>query len=233
MRLLTTIKYDVISQFRHGFYFAYLFVSLLYIILLKAIPESIQAKAETLILFSDPVVLGFYFIGGVVLLEKSQNTMDSLFVTPMRIYEYIFSKVISLSLLTVGASLLIAFITSGFNFKPLSMLIGVTLSSVFFTLLGFTLAVRSKTLNSYLITSSLYTVVFFLPVLNFLQITDVPLFSIIPGNSALKLIEGSYGSASFSEMLYAVLLLLVWTAIAYIWAQKCFYKYIVLKIGGR
>ncbi|MDM5187024.1 ABC transporter permease [Bacillus sp. DX4.1] len=232
MRLLSAVKYDIISQFRHGFYYAYLFVTILYIVLLRLLPDGIRTSVETLVLFSDPVVLGFYFIGGIVLLEKAQNTLDSLFVTPFRVHEYITSKIISLTLLTVVASFVVAGFTRDSGFAPIPMLIGVTLSSIFFTLLGFAIVVRSKSVNSYLLISPAYTLVFFLPVLDYINIFKTPLFHIIPTYPALVLIDGGGGNLSLFTMLYSITIIIIWIIIAYIWAYQSFYKYIILKIGG-
>lgn len=232
MRLLSAIKYDILSQYRHGFYYAYLFIALFYIAIIKLLPDSVKAFVETLVLFSDPGVLGFYFIGGIVLLEKVQNTMDSLFVTPFRISEYIISKVVSLLILTLLASVLITVMTSGFQFNLLLLLIGITLSSIFFTLVGFVLAVRAKTLNSYLFISPIYMIVLFLPVLDYLTIFKSPIFYVTPGYSALMLIQGAFEGLSLFNVLYAMTVLTIWIVISYIWAYSSFYKYIVLKIGG-
>ncbi|PGD97831.1 fluoroquinolone export ABC transporter permease subunit [Bacillus wiedmannii] len=232
MRLLSAIKYDIISQFRHGFYYAYLFVTILYIVLLRLLPNDIRTYIETLVIFSDPVVLGFYFIGGIILLEKAQNTLDSLFVTPFRVHEYIISKIISLTLLTVIASFVVIGLTRDSGFAPISMLLGVTLSSIFFTLLGFAIVVRSKSINSYLLISPVYTLGFFLPVLDYINIFKTPFFYIIPTYPALILIDGGKGNISLFTMIYSILILIIWISIVYIWAYKSFYKYIILKIGG-
>ena len=156
MKTLSTVKYDVMFQFRYGFYYAYLFVTVLYILLLRSLPEETRRILATILVFSDTSILGFFFIGGMVLLEKGQKTLESLFVTPLRIWDYLISKIISLTLLALLTSFAIMIFSFGASFNPIPLLIGVTFSSAFFTLLGLLASSRIKTLNGYLLISPLY-----------------------------------------------------------------------------
>lgn len=232
MRLLSALKFDILSLYRYRIVHAYLIVTVFYIFFLHRMPESVSVTASVLVIFTDPVVLGFYFIGGIILLEKSQNTFDSLFVTPFRIEEYIISKVISLTLLTVTVCLIIIFLTSGFKINIWPTLFGIILSAVFFTLFGFTLAVRAKTLNGYFIVSTLYSTIFFLPLLDYLNIFHTGLFYFIPSYSTFTLIEGGFTHLSEWKLLYAVVMLIIWIGIAFIFANRSFYQSIILNTGS-
>ncbi|MFH0348565.1 hypothetical protein ACMX2I_17130 [Bacillus sp. SW14] len=232
MRLLSALKFDILSLYRYRIVHTYLIIAIAYILFLNMVPESVSVTAKILVIFTDPVVIGFYFIGGIILLEKSQHTFDSLFVTPFRIEEYIITKVCSFILLTVVVCLIIIFFTTGFKINIWPVLLGVILSAILFTLVGFTLAVRTKTLNGYFIISALYSAVFFLPLLDYLNIFHTRLFYIIPSHSTLILIEGGFINLSEWKMLYAVVTLIIWIGIAYIFANRSFYKSIILNIGG-
>jgi len=170
MRLLKLLKYDVKFQLRHGFYYAYLFICILYVIMLRFLPIDIRKTAGILIMFSDPAAIGFFFIGGIILLEKGQSILDSLFVTPTRLHEYLVSKVVSLALLSLVSACVICYISFGTEVNLLFLVAGVLLSSIFFTLVGITLAVRIKTLNQYIMTSPLYIIVLYLPLVEVLGI---------------------------------------------------------------
>ncbi|WP_430742947.1 hypothetical protein [Bacillus atrophaeus] len=232
MRLLSALKFDMLSLYRYRIVHTYLIIAIVYIFFLNMVPESISVTAKILVIFTDPVVLGFYFIGGIILLEKSQHTFDSLFVTPFRIEEYIITKVCSFTLLTVVVCLIIIFFTTGFKINIWPVLLGVILSAVFFTLFGFSLAVRTKTLNGYFIISALYSAIFFLPLLDYLNVFHTWLFYFIPSYSTLILIEGGFITLSKWKMLYAVVMLIIWISIAYIFANRSFYKSIILNIGS-
>lgn len=232
MRMLSALRFDIRFQFRHGFYYAYLIVSLLYIVMLRFMPPEVGKYVSVLLLFSDPAVLGFFFIGGIILLEKSQNTLESLFVTPFRIHEYIAAKVLSLTLIALAASFAIISLSYSTRFSPIPLFLGVMLSSFFFTLLGLVLAVRARSLNSFLLISPFYTIVFFLPALDYLGIYKFSLFSIIPSSASILLIKAAFVAIPVSEVLISIIVLCFWIVLTYLWAYRSFYKHIILKIGG-
>jgi fluoroquinolone transport system permease protein len=45
----------------------------MYLIILSFLPENIFSVALPLVVFSDPSVLGLFFIGGIILLEKGRE----------------------------------------------------------------------------------------------------------------------------------------------------------------
>lgn len=234
MRILSAFKYDVKFQVRHGFYYAYLFVTVVYIAGLRLVPETYRTLATVLVIFTDPSVLGFFFIGGVLLLEKGQNTLESLFVTPLRVSEYIWSKVASLTMLSLLSSLAIAVFTLGPGVNIALLALGVGLGSVFFTLLGFALAARARSLNQYFF-YSIPTAIFDLPLLKYLGLPDTWLYYLLPSQPELLLIEGAAGRITPGQTLYAAVALCIWIGIAYRWAQSWFYRYTVLglEVGRR
>jgi len=231
MRIVAEIGNDVRFQFRHGFYYAYVLVSALYVVLLHFLPVKTQQLVGTVLLFSDPGALGAFFVGGIVLLERGQGILDQLFVTPLKMREYLISKVVSLTLLALITSSAIAFATFGLTFNPLKLVVGISLSSIFFTLLGLGIVVRVRTLNGYLLLSPLYMTIFFLPVLETAGVFSTPLFYLLPGKASLVLIEGAFRSLSGWEVLYAFSTMGVWIALAYRFAYRSFYRHVILRIG--
>lgn len=240
MRLLSGIQQDIKFQFRHGIYNIYLILSVLYILLLNSVPVSLKQNAIILVVFTDPAILGFFFMGGIIILEKGQRTLESLFVTPYQIYEYMISKVLSLTLVSILCSFLIVAFTSfisffpfsiNFNFSPLMLLLAVTLSSVFFSLLGFPFAVKARTVNGYLISASLLIPVILLPLLDFLSIFKFPLLKIFPTSSSIVLLEAVFRPVSPLVIVLNILNLLIWITLSYIWAYKWFEKFVLIRIG--
>ena len=99
------LKGDIVFQFRQGFYLVYILITLFYMLILSQLPEAWLQIAVPIIAFSDPSVVGFIFVGGIILLEKEQGVIDYLSVTPLKIRDYILSKVTSLMILAVCAGL--------------------------------------------------------------------------------------------------------------------------------
>lgn len=231
MRLLSLIKNDIKFQVKHGFYQIYIVVTLLYIILLRIVEPSFRGFIATIIIFSDPSVLGFFFIGGIVLLEKNQNIYQSIFVSPLREEEYLISKVVSFALISVISSLAIAFSINGFSFNIVLFMLGVLLTSAFFTLMGFILVSRTNTINEYLISSPLISILI-LPLLEFFKIYKSPIFNFLPAKASLDLIYGSFLGMNNIQIILSVVNIGSWIIFAFLWAKAWFNRFIIARIGG-
>lgn len=230
MRLASTIQYDVKVQFRSGFYLAYLIVCLIYIFALRQIPASSKTTITTIIIFLDPTILGFYFIGGLILLEKKQKILDGLFVTPLSLSEYIISKALSLTVLALISSIAIVLFIIGFNFNILLFSATVVLTSILFVFIGLAVVSRVKKVNEYLILSPLPLIFFVLPLLDFFGIWNSFLFYLIPSHPVIKLLSASITNSPF---LYSNFIpLFIWLFLAYFWAYNWFKKYVVERTGG-
>ena len=134
-RLLALIKGDLKLQFRYGFYTVYAVVTVLYLLILSQIPAQNREIAVSFIIYTDPALLGFYFIGGLILLEKDEKTLDCLVSTPIRIKEYLISKQVSLTILAILSSSVIVLFFYGVNFSYLLLLSGIILTFCFFVLI--------------------------------------------------------------------------------------------------
>lgn len=230
MRLLAALKHDFRFQFRQGFYHVYLVLTLLYIGGLYLLPEQARQALAIFIIFIDPSVLGFFFIGGLIMLERGQDTLESLFVTPLRIGEYIAAKLISLTTIALIASFTIMLSLFGFNFNPFALFAGVTLTSIFFTLFGIIVASYTRTVNGYLITSGLVTPIFFVPFLHYIGFSS-PLYYIFPTKGALILLEAMFTPQGAGPTIYAMVSLPLFCGLIYLAAHSRFKKAILLRIG--
>ncbi len=227
MRALSAVKTDLVFQYRHGFYAAYLVVTVFYIVLLRLLPPQPGAVLAPALLFTDPAVLGFFFVGGLVLFERKQNLLEGFLVTPLRPGEYLFAKALSLSLISLGTSLAIIWLGVKAPFNPLLLLTGVGLTAPFFTLVGVTLAVRSRTLNGFILISFLTAPLFAIPLAEYFGLFTHPLLYLVPGRGGMLLLAGSLQGIAPTDVLFSTLSLTFWLVAAFIWAKKCFYRNIV------
>ncbi|WP_152642885.1 hypothetical protein [Bacillus alveayuensis] len=231
MRLKAAFLADVRFQFRHGFYYAYLFVSVVYIVLLRFVEEGMREKLAVLVVFSDPAMLGFFFIGGIILLEKAQGIFPALFVTPLRIAEYVWAKVWSLTVLSLITSFFILLATVGTDISVLPVFIGVTFTSLIATLLGIGLAVRVKTVNQFLVSSVLFVPIFFTPVMEWIGGHSF-MYYLFPGKAGLLFLEGGFAPITWNETIYALCMLLCACIAAYYFALRSLKKFILFFQGG-
>ncbi len=169
-RLFNLIIWDIKFQMKYGFYFLYGVLSIFYLIILFAIPVKWQEKALVILIFSDPAAMGLFFMGAIILLEKSQKIPYSLAVSPIKSVEYIISKILSLCFISViVAAILTLFINKNNLFI---VLIGTAICSSIFTLLGIIVATKISSVNQFILWTTPIEILTFVPgVLHLFQIS--------------------------------------------------------------
>ncbi len=192
MRLLSATWADMRFQLKHGFYLVYVIITITYLIVLSFLPENIFSVTLPLVVFSDPSVLGLFFIGGIILLEKGQGVLMVLVVSPLRSQEYILAKVISLTIISVLAALAITFFGQYPTVNWLLIIISTIITSAIFTLLGIIINAGCNTVNQYMLKTIPYMLLFLLPCLSLVGFPYSWLFTIFPSVAALKLMLGAY-----------------------------------------
>lgn len=233
MRSMVAVRYDVLFQVRHGFYYVYLITCALYVVALRSLPQEALVVVLPIVIFSDPALLGLFFIGGIVLLERGQRTIEGLFVTPLTVSEYLWAKTLSLSLLALCTSLLVAIVGGQRAFNPLLLVLGVLLCSVPATLSGLAIGARMRSVNWYLLSASFFIVVLCVPVLPFTGLIKGHwLFYLFPSRAGLLLINGAYQGIGTGDLIYALAYLLVVSGAAWYWARTWFGRYVIRQIGG-
>ncbi|WP_245599878.1 ABC transporter permease [Paenibacillus harenae] len=221
---------DIRFQWRHRFYFVYLLVCSLYLLLLHFIPSEYKETVAVLLTFSDPSALGLIFAGGILLLEKDQGIQDCLFVTPLRLREYLLAKAISLSLLSILAAWMIHGFSLGMPLSPIRFTVGVMLTSSLFTLLSIGIVVRTQTVNGFILLSQLFSFPFALPLLHLFDIGSRALFVFFPTYGSLLLIGTINRPVSSMETIYAVGIMMIGNTIAFLWAKHSFQQRVLLGI---
>ena len=190
-------------------------------------------------LFLPALVLGnlfmtaFYFIGGLVLLEKSDGTLEAQVVTPLRVSEYLASKVATLTGLSLIENLAVAAIFQGFGFNPLPLTAGVVLASILFTLIGFVTVARYEAINEYLLPSVFYTVVLGIPFVHYFGLWTHPVMYVHPILATMILMKAAFLPVEPWQLVYGVIYPLVWVIPAFVWSRRAFDRYIVARRGAR
>ncbi len=220
MRLWTALRLDLLLQWRNGFYFIYAGLTVLYIIVLRLMPVPLRVQLFPIVLFSDPVMVGFYFVGGIVLLEKKQRVHAGLFTTPLTLIEYILAKTISLLALATLSSVLITLGAWGLAVNWAPLLGGVMLSSALFTLIGLAVVGYSRSLNHYLMLSAGVMTVTVIPLLHHFGVLHSNLFYLLPTKASLILLDSSLLSTHWGYQLYGMVFLLLWMLGAWWWALR-------------
>jgi len=232
--LKSMLKWELTLQSRNRIIHVALASVILYFVVLNALPRLNTDDVLTMLLFMDPALVGITFIGVLVLFEKTENTLQALNITPMEPREYLLTKIISLTLISIAAALiftLLIYVGFGVGFNVLLLLAGITLTSVFLILLGFLLVSRYSSINEYLVVMGGAMVVLILPPMLYLSgLFENALFYVFPTQASFILLLGVFGEVEPWEVLYSVAYLLFWIVVCYVLAKRAYYTHIVM--GG-
>jgi len=199
MRLGRLIRGDIHFQWKYGFYFIYFILTLLYVCAIAALPEHWKNNIAAIMIYSDPAAMGLFFMGAIVLLEKSQKVLNAMVVSPVKVSEYILSKTIALIAISSIIALILGLV-SGSNHLP-GIAAGTALTSAIFTMLGIIAATRISNLNQFLIVIMPIEIVCFVPPIVglFVKLPDV--FCLFPFTACMNLITGKSSLLSFDMIL--------------------------------
>lgn len=193
MRLKKLFLLDMRFQAKYGFYFLYAVLTVIYIAVLFALPENWKEKAAAILIFSDPASMGLFFMGAIVLLEKSQHTTCALAVSPVHTTEYIIAKVSSLSAISLVVAAILALAADADNLHI--VLLGTFLSSVIFTLFGIIVATKIASLNQFILWTVPIEAICFVPaILHLFRITP-SWCGYYPVNVCMDMVSGHSSSA--------------------------------------
>jgi fluoroquinolone transport system permease protein len=179
------------------------------------------------LIFSDPTFMGFIFTGVLVLFEKSENTLQALVVTPLRIGQYLWSKAISLTMVSLVVCFAMIIAGHGFRFNWITFFSACFLSSVFFIFLGFIGVASVKTFNQYIIVLPVFMAPLSLPFLNYFGVTHTLWFYLLPTQASLILFQASFEKVPWGELAYAYGYLVVAIGFVYWFSKKKFVKHLI------
>ncbi len=205
MRVINALKADVRFQFKQGFYLVYIILTLFYMILLGKLPTEWKSIVVPLVLYSDPAMVGFFFIGALVMLEKVQGVTQYVVVTPLRSVEYLLAKALSLTVLALAATFLITITVYDQPLNWFLLIVGVTLTSFFFVLYGFAVAAACTTMNQYFIRMIPFLLLIVLPCFSMIGFPYSWVFNIFPSVAGLKLVYGAFngiGTAAIAGFVF-------------------------------
>ena len=207
-KLLRLLKGDLFFLFKYGIFLVYSVFIVVYLVTLHYISEPTRSLVMKLLVFSDPAAMGLFFMGAVVLLEKSQRVNSSLAVSPVTTKAYILSKALAFMLAGLAVGLVIA--GGSGHLLNLWAVIGVIGASLLFSMAGLFIACKARSLNQFIILSLpveilISTPAFFYP---FGKLTS-PLWIFHPGLAAMRLLFTS-GEVNFAESLTCLSSLIFW-----------------------
>jgi fluoroquinolone transport system permease protein len=191
-RALTLAGHDVRLQYRYGIYGAYAFVIAFYVAAVVWGRPWLPDWAPALIIYTDPAAVGFFFLGALMMLEKSEGVRVALSVAPVSAADYLAGKFITLTgLAMVACGILAVVLNEG---DAVLLVATAALTSLAFLGIGVPIALRFRTVNAYLVGSSAFLTPIIAPAFLAL-LPDLPLWAtVLPPIAQFQLILVATGA---------------------------------------
>ena len=185
-------------------------------------------KFITLLIYNDPAVIGFIFIGVSIILEKDQEVLPALFVTPLNYHIYLISRIITLSTLGFFGALAMVLTAEGAAFNVIHFSVGAFSTGVLFCLLGIFVVSRTTEILHFLLRGVPLLILMSLPLLNYFELTNLSFLNLFPVQGGLNLMVNSYRKTSSSaELIFGYVSIFVWIPLLYRTVYRIFVSKIV------
>lgn len=193
----TLLRHDARLQWRYGIYAAYAFVVAFYVATLLSAGRFLPDWMIGFVVFTDPAAVGFFFLGGLLMLERAERVRAPLAVTPLTPAAYLASKALTLTALSLAScAFLVPFLHPSAN--PVLLLVVVALTSLQYVGIGTPVGLWFRTVSGYLVGSAVFlTPPIALGFLALIEPTPAWLY-VIPAVSQLKLMLVATGATAAS-----------------------------------
>lgn len=221
--LITLIRWDSVIQARNGFYWATAFVVVVIGAVLLNVPETVRADRAAWVpalLAINLQITTFFFVAGLILLERDEGTLTALAVSPLSPGVYLGARTITLTTLAAVETIAIVWIVFGAGGSWGFIVSGTVALGVSYTGFGAAIATRYESVNALLLPASVFVAALLLPLLPHFGLAPRVLFMLHPAEPALTLIRAGYRSATASDVGFGFLGSIVWGSIAYWWGLR-------------
>ncbi len=228
-RFWASLRWEIVLQLRHGFYAVSAITALVWVALGWPLLQATKwplLRVIPLFLFVNVLITTFYFVAGIVLLEKSEGSLWALITTPLRKHEYLSAKCATLGGLAIIESLLVALICAGSLGRWIFLLLGLMVLCVTLVCLGFASVVAYDAINDYLMPSVGWVTLMILPIILSGAGVEHPLVWLHPLTPALIVLRQAYTPHLGLETLLSLLLSSVWAVVAWRWAMHAFVRFV-------
>ena len=178
-------------------------------------------KFLILTIFNDPALLGFLFIGVMVLFEKNEMTLQALAVTPMNFHHYLLSKALSLTVVAVGCCVAMVLAANGWAINWIHFVSAAFLATMLFSFIGFGVVAGQSTFNGYLLPAVGVLVFLSLPFLGYFEVVPKFWFFLFPDYPVIELFQFAFAEQThWGPLVLHYGLAVCWCLITYHWAYK-------------
>ena len=194
--------------------------------LLVAIPESARADAAAwvpAVLAVNLQVTTFFFVAGLILLERDEGTLTALAVSPVTPGGYLLIRTITLTGLAMAETFAVVSIGFGIAGSWLHIVAGTAALGIIYTSMGAALATRYESINGLLLPASVVVTLLLLPLLSHFGFTTRALFLVHPIEPALTLIRAGYTPFNAGDLAFGLAGSSIWGALTFLFARHRLY----------
>lgn len=190
----TALRWDVVWQARNGFYWASVFVVVLLGGLLLALPAEARDDAG---IWVPALAVGmlqitaFFFVAGLLLLERTERTLTALAVSPVSPAGYLAVRMVTLIALATAETMGVVWIAFGLTSTWPLVLMATMAMGVVYTGIGVVVASRYSSINRLLLPASMVITVLLLPLLPHFGFAARTPFLLHPIEPALTLLRAA------------------------------------------
>ena len=221
--LFTLVRWDAVLQARNGFYWATAFVVVAFGALLLNVPEAARADRAAWVpalLAINLQITTFFFVAGLILLERDEGTLTALAVSPLLPGIYLAARIITLTTLAAVETIAIVWIVFGADGSWAFVLAGTVALGVTYTGFGVAIGTRYESINAMLLPASVFVAALLLPLLPHFGLAPRMAFLLHPTEPALTLIRAGYRATAAIDMAFGVVGSVIWGTIAYRWGVR-------------
>lgn len=239
MRVLSAMRLDMRVQARNQLYGISIGVGVLCAAALAWLsgPENLAGTVPmALLMFAGGSTL--LYVVAMILLEKSDGTLAALSVSPLRPWEYLASKVVTLTGLAalegvlIGGGAMVWLSRSHEVAWPSAIsLVGLIALGVMHVLVGIVLVVRYRQISEVLVPMSVVALLAQIPALGVVGALDQPWVLAIPSAAPTMLIRAGFEPLQAWEWVYSVGLTVATVAGLGWWSLRAFDSHVTRKVG--
>ena len=217
--MLNALRWDVVVQARNGFYWASAFLVVFISGLLLYVPEGARnnpALWVPAILVVNLQITTFFFVAGLMLLERDEGTLLALAVSPLSPSGYLAIRTLSLTGLATAETIAIVWIGFGTSGSWPLILAGSVALGTIYTGFGAAVASRYESVNALLLPASAFVALLLLPLLPHFELAPRSPFIVHPLEPPMTLIRAGYGVSEGTDIAFGILGSLGWSTIAFV-----------------
>lgn len=252
MNAIRLLAMEVRLQWRQGFHGVYLVMTAVFLLVLAALPPEFRAGGFLLVVLLDPALMGFFFAGALVLLERDQGVLQFVVTRGRGFAPWWRAKVAAIGALALVVVTVLYGVASRLGFIELdarglaAVALGFTLTLPLFFSLGVIFAAWKPRVIDYFVFSSIVLTPFMFPLLAFIGAPEgwwagywgavsplwggVVLFRAAldagaaagTATSAVATAPSVAETVNTPQVIAAVISLMVWNTLAWLAAQRAF-----------